>query len=244
MELRGKTVLVTGGAARIGRVIALECARRGAHVGITFLTSSAQAAVTAEEVRDQGVRAVAMRCDQRDPAQIAAVLQAMERELGPVQVLVNNASRFAQRNPERVSPAEWDDDLAVNLRGPWLFMQQAGFAMKCRGEGVIVNLLDVAVERPFLEYLPYCAARAGLLAVTRGMARLLAPEVRVCGVAPGAISFPEEFPPAARDAYVRRTPLGRLGTPEDVAAAVLYLVEAGDYLTGVVIPVDGGRSLT
>ena len=244
MELRGRTALVTGGAARVGRAIALALAARGANVGITYHSSEGAARETVEALRALGVSATSARCDQSDPAQISAALSAIEADLGPIDVLVNNASRFDRTPMETVTLEEWDQMQAVNLRGPWLFMQALGPAMQARGQGVILNMLDISVERPYVEHLPYCAAKAGLAALTKGMARALAPQVRVCGIAPGAVEWPNDYPEASRQAYLRRTPLGRVGTAGDAAATAIFLVEGSDYLTGITVPVDGGRSLT
>jgi NAD(P)-dependent dehydrogenase (short-subunit alcohol dehydrogenase family) len=244
MELRGKTALVTGGAVRVGRSIALAFAERGARVAITYRSSEEAARETVAALQALGVEAMANRCDQSDPPQISASISAIESELGPIDVLVNNASQFDRTPVETVTLEQWEAMQAVNLRGPWLFMQALGPAMQTRGEGVILNMLDIAVERPYVEHLPYCAAKAGLAALTRGLARALAPQVRVCGIAPGAVEWPDDYPEASRQAYLRRTPLGRVGSAEDVAATAVFLIEGSDYLTGITVPVDGGRSLT
>lgn len=244
MELRGKTALVTGGAARVGRAIALAFAERGANVGITYRSSEDAARETVAALQSRGVSATAVRCDQSEPAQITTALAAVDSELGPIDVLVNNASRFDKTPMGTVTLDEWDTMQAVNLRGPWLFMQALGPAMQARGEGVILNMLDISVERPYVDHLPYCAAKAGLAVLTKGLARALAPQVRVCGIAPGAIEWPDDYPESARQAYLNRTPLGRVGSAEDAAATAVFLVEGSDYLTGITIPVDGGRSLT
>lgn len=244
MELRGKTALVTGGAARVGRAIALAFADRGANVAITYLSSEEAAQETVAALQAHGVKAAAVPCDQGEPEQITAALAAVQEKLGPIDILVNNASRFDRTPVEEVTLEQWEAMQAVNLRGPWLFMQVLGPAMQTRGEGVILNMLDISVERPYVDHLPYCAAKAGLAVLTKGMARALAPQVRVCGIAPGAVEWPDDYPEAARQAYLRRTPLGRVGSAEDAAATAVFLVEGSDYLTGITIPVDGGRSLT
>jgi NAD(P)-dependent dehydrogenase (short-subunit alcohol dehydrogenase family) len=244
MELKGRVSLVTGGAVRVGRAIALALAERGAHVAITYRSSAGPAQTTGEELRARGVRAVAIRCDQRDPAQIRAAVQEAETALGPVDVLVNSASIFERTPVAEVTLEDWDSHVEINLRGPWLFSQAVAPGMQTRGAGVIINMLDSAADRPFPSYLPYSVSKAGLAALTKGLARALAPEVRVNGIAPGAVLWPDDYPDEAKENYLARVPLRREGTAEDVAATVVFLVEGSDYITGAIVPVDGGRGLT
>lgn len=243
MKVAGKTALVTGGAVRVGKAIALELARRGADVAITYRSSAGEAEKTVEELRGVGAQAVAFRCDQRDPEQVTAALAQVEAELGPVAVLVNNAAIFRRTPVQTATLEDWNELLEVNLRGPWLFAQAAGNGMKARGEGVILNMVDVAVEKPYVGYLPYCASKAGLVSLTLGLARALAPEVRVNGIAPGTVLWPDDYPQEQKDVILKRTPLGREGTPEDIARAVGYLVEDAPFVTGAILPVDGGFRL-
>lgn len=240
--MNGKVVLVTGGAIRVGRAIALAFAARGAHVGITYRSSAGPAEQTAEEMRGLGARAAAVRCDQRHPEQVAAAVEQVERELGPVEVLVNNASVFRRTPLPEATLEDWDEHLEVNLRGPWLFARVLGPEMKRRGAGVILNLVDIAAERPFAGYLPYCASKAGLASLTLGLAKALAPEVRVNGIAPGVAEWPDDYPEEQKRLLLERTPLRRAGTPGDIAAAAVYLAES-PFVTGVILPVDGGLRL-
>jgi NAD(P)-dependent dehydrogenase (short-subunit alcohol dehydrogenase family) len=240
MQLTGKTVLVTGGAVRLGRAIARAIARRGADVAITYRTSAREADEAVAQFRSYGVRALAIACDQRVPEQIEAAVRQVEAELGPVDVLVNNAGVFNRTPFAEATLEDWDSHLEVNLRGPWLFAKALGPGMQSRGAGVILNLLDVAVDRPYQSYLPYVASKAGLQALTLGLARVLAPQVRVNGIAPGTVLWPEGYPEEQKELVLRKTPLGRAGSPEDVAAAALFLIEGSDFVTGVILPVDGG----
>lgn len=241
MQLTGRTALVTGGAIRVGRAIALALAGRGADVGITYRSSAAEAEHTLAEIRALGVRAHGVRCDQRSPAEVAAAVREVEAALGAVDVLVNNAAVFRPTPFAEATLEDWDEHLETNLRGPWLFAQAVAPGMRARGEGVILNLLDIAVERPYPAYLPYVASKAGLEALTRGLARALAPQVRVNGIAPGTVAWPDDYPEEQKEATLTRTPLGRIGSPEDIAATALFLIEGSDFVTGVVVPVDGGR---
>lgn len=243
MILKGKSALVTGGAVRVGRVIALALAGRGANVAVTYRTSVDEASATAAEISAFGVRAHAVRCDQRDPAQVHAAVREIESALGAVDVLVNNAAIFERASFAEASVEDWDSHLEVNLRGPWLFAQAVCPGMQARGGGVVVNLVDIAAERPYTAYLPYCISKAGLTAMTEGLARALAPTVRVNGIAIGTVLWPDEFPDTQKQATIAKTPLKRIGDPADVASAVLFLVEGSDFLTGAIIPVDGGARL-
>jgi len=243
MELKGRVALVTGGVIRVGKAIALALAGRGADVAITYHSSEAEALATAAEIEGRGVRCRAIRCDQRRPEQVTAAVREAEAALGPVDVLVNNAAIFNRTPVAEATLEDWDAHLEINLRGPWLFAQAVGPGMRARGAGVIINIVDIAAERPFPGYLPYCASKAGLVALTKGLARSLAPEVRVNAVAPGTVLWPEDYPEAEKTKERGRTPLKREGRPEDVAAAVLFLVEGSDFVSGAVVPVDGARSV-
>jgi len=244
MLLKGRTALVTGGAIRVGKAIALAAAGRGANVAITFRTSAAEADATVSELHARGVRALAVRCDQRDPAQVEAVVREVEAALGPIDLLVNNAGIFRRTPFEDATLEDWDAHLEVNLRGPWLFAKAVAPGMKQHREGVIVNLLDSGVSRPYAAYLPYIVSKGGLETLTHGLARALGPEVRVNGIAIGTVLWPDEYPEDLKRAYIEKTPLKRIGTPEDVARAVLYLTEEAEFVTGAVLPIDGGRRLS
>lgn len=239
MELNGKTALVTGGAVRVGKAIALELARAGMKVGITYRSSADEAEATRAELAAFGAPAAAVHCDQRDPTHVEAAVQAVEAELGPIAILVNSAAIFNRTPFETASLEDWDSHLEVNLRGPWLFSRAVGSGMRGRGEGLIVNMVDVAAERPYAGYLPYSVSKAGLVALTQGLAKALAPQVRVNGIAPGTVLWPDDYPEEAKEAVLSRTPMRRVGTPEDIARAVRYLAEA-DFVTGTIMPVDGG----
>jgi NAD(P)-dependent dehydrogenase (short-subunit alcohol dehydrogenase family) len=242
MLLRGKTALVTGGAIRVGKAIALAMAERGASVGITYRSSAAEARETVGELETRGVQAYAVRCDQRAPEQVTAAVREIETGLGPIDVLVNSAAIFRRTPFFEATLEDWDEHLEVNLRGPWLFARAVAPGMQARGGGVILNMVDIAAEHPFPGYLPYSTGKAGLAALTRGLARALAPAIRVNGIAPGDVLWPEGYPEEKKEKSREQTPLKRAGNPEDVAAAAVFLVEGSDFLTGVILPVDGGKS--
>ena len=243
MKLKGKTALVTGGAKRIGRAIALALAERGCHVAITYRSSGGEAETTVREIRRKGVRAIAVRADQRNGAEIKTAVRAVEAHFGRIDALINNASSFYPTPWWTATEAQWEDLIGTNLAGPWRFAQAVAPGMKRRRLGKIVNIVDAAAFSPWPSYLPYCAAKGGLVTLTWGLAKALAPEIQVNAVAPGPILMPKEIKPAERRRAIEKTLLKRTGDPRDIAQAVLFFLEGSDFVTGVVLPVDGGRLL-
>jgi len=243
VKLRGKVALVTGGAKRVGREIALALAGRGCAVAITYRSSRREAESTAAAIRRKGVRALAVEADQRDGTEVRAAVRAIETRLGPLDVLINNASSFYPTPLETVTEAQWDDLIGTNLSGPWRFAQAVSPGMKRRGQGKIINLVDSAAFSPWPAYLPYCAAKGGLVTLTWGLAKALAPKIQVNGIAPGPILMPEGIGTAEKRKAIKKTLLKRMGSPQDIVQAVLFLLEGSDFVTGVILPVDGGRLL-
>jgi NAD(P)-dependent dehydrogenase (short-subunit alcohol dehydrogenase family) len=237
MELNGARALVTGAAVRVGREIALELARAGASVSLHYRSSEEAARETAAAIRALGVDCELVRGDLADAGETERVAEAAL----DADVLVNSASVFPRTPLPDADAATFDGILAVNLRAPFLLARRIGLAMKERGRGAIVNVADWAAKRPYEGYLPYCISKAGLVAATEGLARALAPEVRVNTVAPGPVLWPEGLSDAAKETVLSKTPLGRPGTPGDVARAVRFLVEGSDFVTGAFLTVDGGR---
>lgn len=243
MELTGRRVLVTGGAVRIGGAITRAVAARGASVVIHHRSSRKEAEALAGEIRAAGGQATVLAADLERADAIRDLARAAEAALGGVDVLVNNAAIFPRAPFLEVAEEEWDRTLATNLKAPFLLAQSLAPGMLARGAGKIVNIADVAAFRPWPSYLPYSISKAGLVALTQGLARALAPDVQVNAIAPGAILFPDAWDAERRQRLLDQIPLGREGDPDDIARTVLYLIEGSDYVTGAVIPVDGGRSL-
>lgn len=237
MRLEGARAMVTGAAVRVGREIALELARAGAHVLLHHRASAGEAEATAAEIRALGADCTLLRGDLGDPAD----LLRLGEEAADADVLVNSASIFPRTPLADLTIEAFDEILAVNLRAPFFLARTVGLEMKRRGRGAIVNIADWAARRPYTGYLPYCVSKAGLVAATEGLARSLAPEVRVNTVAPGPVMLPEDMTEETRRAVLRGTPLAREGTPGDVARAVRFLVEGSDFITGAFLTVDGGR---
>ncbi len=242
MPAEPRIALVTGGARRLGRAISLALARAGYDVAISYRSSAADARRTVAALRAEGRRAAAFRCDVRNRAEVARLVERTRRALGPVDLLVINAGVFRRTPLEKTTESDWRFHMDTNLEGAFWCAQCAGLEMARRG-GAIVMIADVAGLRPWPGYLPYSISKAGMVALTRGLAIRLAPRVRVNAVAPGPVLPPEEYSPAEAAQAAAQTLLRRLGSAEDVAAAVVYLASA-PYVTGVVLPVDGGRHLT
>jgi NAD(P)-dependent dehydrogenase (short-subunit alcohol dehydrogenase family) len=241
MELAGRWALVTGAARRVGRIIARTLAERGANVVVHFHHSADAAAATVRELTGLGVEACALRADLARADEVAALAQEAEARSGGIALLVNNASNYLRVPFDELTEEVWDASLDTNLKGPFLLALHLGRAMRTRGEGCIVNLADWAAERPYVDYLPYCVSKAGIICLTKALAKELAPTVRVNAVAPGPVLLGEEVGDAERAAIVRATLLRRLGTPEDVARCVRFLAEEADFATGAIYHVDGGR---
>ena len=242
VDLRGSVAVVTGGARRLGAAVALALADAGSHVVIHYRTSRAAAEATADQVRARGVQSLTLEADAARSADVARLLQDTLDAFGRIDVLVANAGSFRRTPVSTLTDADWDDMLDNNLRAAFLCAHRFGMHMRAHGGGSIVALADVAGLRPWADYLPYSIAKAGVIALTQGLAKALAPAVRVNAIAPGPILFPDDFDAAAQQREVERTLLRRQGHPQNIADAVLALLR-NDYITGVVLPVDGGRLL-
>ena len=244
MEIRDRIALVTGGAHRVGRSIALALAREGAHVAITYHTSADAAQQTVAEIEVCGVGGLAVRCDQSDARQVAAVFDAIQAQWGRLDILVNSAAIMQQKPFLDITPQDWDATIGINLTGPFLFSQYAGRMMLAQSAsgGVIINIADEAGLTPWPRYVHHSVSKAGVIMLTRAAALALAPEVRVNAIAPGPVLKPEGWTDERWETLRPSTPLDRLGSPQDVIEAVLYLIHA-EFVTGHVLVVDGGRTV-
>ncbi|MFN2645052.1 MAG: pteridine reductase [Burkholderiales bacterium] len=244
-SLAGKSALVTGGARRLGAAIVRRLHAAGANVLIHYRDSEADAAgLTAELNAVRAKSAANVKAELLAPIAPRALVSAAKDAFGGLDILVNNASSFFPVPIGQIEPSHWEELVGSNLRAPLFICQQAAPELAARA-GSIVNIVDIHAERPLKGYPVYSIAKAGLAALTRSLAVELAPHVRVNGVAPGAIAWPEDgqFDPAERRRVVATTPLARVGSAEDIAQAVHFLAAAG-YVTGEIIAVDGGRSLS
>lgn len=242
--------LVTGAAKRVGRAISLALAEAGYDIGLHFRTSYEDAQRTSEDIQKKGRRCALVQADLADEASWPGTIEQIVGSLGRLDVLVNNASEFDPCHPKERSAKppgfdtqEWDRMFRVNATAPAALCHFARAHLEHSGHGRIVNLGDVAAERPWPDYLSYCCSKAALVTLTRGLAKGYAPRITVNGVAPGIAEFPNAYAEELCRKLVAQVPLRRAGTPEEVAELVRYLVESGDYVTGQVIAIDGGRSI-
>lgn len=243
MDLHGKVVLVTGGAIRVGKAISLELAAAGADIVVNYNSSAGPAEETVTEIQALGRRAIAQQADVSQGEQVQRLIDRTVSELGRLDVLVNSASVWRRTPWAELDEEEWDRQIAVDLKGPFLCARAAAPHLAAHGDGAIVNIVDLSAFTPFPNFLPHSVAKAGLLNMTYSLAMELAPAVRVNAIAPGPVLPPPEYTEQQLAASAKRTLLKRWGTPADVARAVRYLVEA-EYVTGAVLPVDGGERLT
>ena len=239
--LAGQVALVTGGARRIGRSIALALAGAGARVAVHHNTSKADAETTREEIEKQGGAAFLIQGDISKVEEARRVAEATLEHFGRVDILVNNAGIWEPHHWDKISEADWDRFLDTNLKAQFFLAQAVAPQMKQRGRGCIVNLASIGGLRAWAKFIPYCVSKAGVIMLTRTLARALGPEIRVNAVAPGSIQFPGEQPD---ESYIRKVPLRRTGTADDIAEAVLFLCTSAEFITGQVLVVDGGFSLT
>jgi len=239
-----KTALVTGAARRIGRAIALDLAAHGWDVVIHCNRSPESAAGVMTECHAHGVRAAVVQGDLSVAGDLADIWDRCADALGPVDLLVNNAAVYPRTPLDDIELADWKLNLRVNLVAPAELARRAGLTMRSRGadNASIINITDWATARPQPNYLAYHAAKGALDTVTLALAKELAPEVRVNAVAPGPILAPAGAPPGTLEKVLASTPMGRLGDPKDIAAAVRYFSEAR-YTTGCILPLDGGRTV-
>lgn len=241
--LDGKVALVTGGGKRIGRAIALTLGRAGASIVVNYHQSRAAALATVEEIAALGVRAVAVRADVSRPRQVVAMFGKVEKSFDRLDVLVNNAGVFFPRTWDEIEEKDWDRVLGANLKGPFFCAQAAARIMMRQGGGDIINISSLGGLQAWPSYAHYCASKAGLISLTRTLAKALAPMIRVNSVAPGSILFPdEERTPAVRK-IISAIPLRKGGNADDIAQTVLFLATRSDFITGQVFAVDGGKSI-
>ena len=244
--MRDGAVLITGAARRIGAAIARALHREGAHVALHCNRSRAQAERLAAELN--GARAgscVVVQGDLLDAPGLPRIVAEAAAAFGRLDALVNNASSFYATPFGAIGQREWEDLIGTNLRAPLLLSQAAAPYLR-QSRGAIVNLVDIHADRPLANFLVYSVAKSGLAGLTRALALELGPEVRVNGVSPGAILWPdggEHFGASERERITSQTPLGRIGTPEDVAGAVKYLLFDAPFVTGQILAVDGGRTI-
>ena len=240
--LSGKTILVTGAAKRLGRAIALAAAQNGADVAITYRESARHARTVVGELAQHGVDALAVRCDVTDEQSVREMVREVARELGGIDVLVNNAANYETAAFDKLTVAQWDAIFASNTRGPFLVSREAlPYLRKRRGR--IINMGSLGGLRPWATHAHYCSSKAAVHMLTKVMAKALAPEIAVNAVAPGMIDLGEKSAASFMKKMAKQTPMQRNGTAADIAAAVMFFAAAPQFITGQVLEVDGGLGL-
>ena len=243
MDLRGRVALVTGGGIRVGRALVLGLAQRGATVAVHYNRSEQDARAVVDAVTASGGTAATFAGDLTKDTAAEALVTAVMRRFGRIDVLVNSAAVMMRTPVGEVSARAWDDMFALNLRAPFLLAQAAAPHLReAPGGGVIINISDLAAFETWPGYIPHGMTKAGVVYMTRALARVLAPAIRVNAIAPGTVLLPDDFDREDAEHLEQTTPLKRQGSPQDVVQAMLYLIDA-DYVTGETIIVDGGRHI-
>ena len=241
-KFTGRVALVTGAAKRIGRSIALELAQRGADVVVNYHSSRAEAEQVVAEIVKMGRRSIAVQADVSVRTEVQKMISSVEKEFGRLDILVNNAGMFQHVPFNEITDDQWNGILATNLTSQFMCAQIAAPLLKAAGRGRIINLASLGGLLAWPGYTHYCVSKAGVISLTRCMARALAPEITVNAIAPGTITFEGDAAELEAD-FIRRAPLRRTGKGSDIAEAVAFLAES-DFITGQVLVVDGGRSIT
>jgi pteridine reductase len=242
MNLKGKVALITGGARRIGRAIALGLASHGTSIAVHYRTSQSEADSLVAEIATKGGNAQTFHANLEHVAEIEQMVANVRDAFGRIDILINSASVFAPTPLTEITERDWDANLDTNLKAPFFLSKFAAVAMRQQGAGKIINLGDWAGIRPYKDYLPYSVSKSGLIGLTKALAKELAPEVQVNCIALGMVMPPENYSNKEVERLVSRTLTKKMGTPEDVARAVIFFCET-DFATGSILPLEGGRLL-
>ena len=241
MQLNDRVFLVTGGARRLGQTIAVTLAARGAHVILSYRTSADAARLTLHAIQRHGVEGLAVRADLSQPSQVKRLIDRIRRRFGRLDVLINSAANFERTPFAQLSERAWDRTVDTNLKGPFLCALYGSQLMRRHGGGKIINFADWAGVRPYRDYLPYCVSKAGVIGLTKALAKELAPTIQVTAIAPGPMLPPPTMRASERSRIAQRVPLKRWGSPQDIVNTVLFLIEGTDFMTGSTVFVDGGQ---
>ncbi|MCS7264460.1 MAG: SDR family NAD(P)-dependent oxidoreductase [Armatimonadetes bacterium] len=242
MELKGKVALVTGSAKRLGKAIALALGKYGCNIAVHYRLSESEALETVKQLRSMRVKSAHFCADLTNEEQVKAMFESVAQTFGGLDILVNNAAIFARTPFDQLDVNTWQKFIDTNLTSVFLCSRYASDFLSEGQGGVIINISDTAAFKPWAGFLPYCVSKAGVIALTLGLAKALAPKVRVNCVALGTILPPEDYGEDWEREMSAKTLMQRLGTTEEVVQAVIFCITC-DYLTGAVIPLDGGRHL-
>lgn len=243
MDLKGKGIIITGSAVRLGRAICLELAHTGAILFCHYHSSKKAADALERKLWGTGAVHFFYRADLSRIEAAKQLVQKAYELLGRIDVLINNAAVFYKTPLGSVTEKDWDTVFNINLKAPFFLAQEASRRMQEQGGGKIINIGDAGAETPFPAYLPYSLTKAGITAMTRGLAKALAPQIQVNGINPGPVMMPEDVTEKERQYALEQTLLKREGAPGDIARTVRFLLEGSDFITGAVVPVDGGRQI-
>jgi NAD(P)-dependent dehydrogenase (short-subunit alcohol dehydrogenase family) len=243
MELPGKVALITGGAVRVGRAICRELATGGASVFCHYYRSQAAAIKLQQELHSSGRKINIFSLDLMQADSEKKLLDEVILQCGRIDILINSAAVFYKTPFGNITAQDWDTFFTLNLKQAFFLSQHAASYMMAQKSGKIINIADAAAASPFPAYLPYSLSKAAVVAMTRGLAKALAPHIQVNCISPGPVMIPESMPDEERQTAINQTLLKREGSAQDVAKTARFLLEDGDYITGAVIPVDGGREI-
>lgn len=236
--------LITGAAKRVGRAIALKLAHEGFDIAFTYNGSAREANELEQQIKMLNRQVLSIQSDfANSPSAAEKVFTSFANTFTRLDALINNASLYQPSSLQEATDEQIHNLFAIHFHTPFLLARRFEILLR-QSKGHIVNMVDLLAEKPWPEYLAYCASKAALGSLTKGLARALAPDVTVNGIAPGVVEWPQDYPQSEREKYLKRVPLARPGTPEDVANLVHFLVTDGSYITGQIVPLDGGRSIT
>ncbi|OGR56747.1 MAG: hypothetical protein A3I11_03565 [Elusimicrobia bacterium RIFCSPLOWO2_02_FULL_39_32] len=243
MQLKNRVALVTGSAKRVGKTIALALAKRGANLIIHYKNSKKEAEKTVLEIKKIGRKACALKADLASSQDCLQMVKEALAIFGRIDILVNSASVYEEARFGEIREELWDQHLNTNLKAPFFLSQAVSKGMLKNKSGKIINIIDSDIHKPYKHYLPYLVSKSGMAGLTYCLAKELAPYVQVNGISPGPVLLQKDWGPKIKAAILKVTPLKKIGSPEDIANAVLFCIEGTDFMTGAIIPIDGGQHI-